>query len=90
MKLQSLCVFILFIVFLSLLKISLTEKMSMSTLFKSNMSGQFWLQKIYRGDDPLLMVKLSEQAMVLKHFRLNDKIIAYSQDGNKFEGRYNY
>ncbi len=80
MKLQSLCVFI---VLLSLFNIVHQNDLSLETLMKATMNGQFYFQKVYRGDDPLLVVKHSQQAMVLKYFTLNDKILAYSENREK-------
>lgn len=80
MKLTSLCVFI---VFLCLFNFAQQNDLSLETLMKASMSGQFWFQKVYRGDDPLLVVKHSQQAMQLKFFTLNDRILAYSESREK-------
>ena len=80
MKLQSLCIFI---VLLSVFHLAHQNDLSLETLMKASMNGQFYFQKVYRGDDPLLVVKHSQQVMVLKYFTLNDKILAYSESQEK-------
>jgi hypothetical protein len=47
------------------------------------MNGNFWFQKIYRGNDPLLVVKYSQQSMTIKFFTINQKVLAYSQSQAK-------
>jgi hypothetical protein len=62
---------------------ALTHEFSLKSLAKSFMNGNFWFQKIYRGDDPLLVVKYSQQSMVIKFFTINQKVLAYSQNQAK-------
>jgi hypothetical protein len=47
------------------------------------MNGNFWFQKIYRGDDPLLVVKYSQQSMNIKFFTINNKVLAYAPNQAK-------
>jgi hypothetical protein len=81
MKLQSLCIFIVFITLFNSVHNSET---------KTILTGYFFIQKIYGGDDPLLIVKNSQQSMNLKFFTLNEKVLAYSasqQKSKEIEGK---
>jgi hypothetical protein len=80
MKLQSLCVFI---VLLCLFNQAQSHEFSLKNLAKSLMNGNFWFQKIYRGDDPLLVIKYSQQSMTIKFFTINSKVLAYSANSAK-------
>ena len=80
MKLQSLCIFI---VLLCAFNQALTHEFSLKNLAKSFMNGSFWFQKIYRGNDPLLVVKYSQQSMNIKFFTINSKVLAYSPNQAK-------
>lgn len=80
MKLQSLCIFI---VLLCVFNQALSHEFSLKNLSKSFMNGNFWFQKVYRGNDPLLVVKYSQQSMTIKFFTINQKVLAFSQSQAK-------
>jgi hypothetical protein len=70
MKLQSLCIFLVVLTLLNCVH---------NTETKDMITGYFYLQKVYGGGDPLLVVKNSQQSMSLKYFLLNSKVLAYSK-----------
>jgi len=76
MKLQSLCIFLVLLTLFDCVHNSNSETTNMIT-------GYFFMQKIYGGDDPLLIVKHSQQSMNLKYFVLNEKVLAYSANQQK-------
>jgi hypothetical protein len=42
---------------------------------KKNVSGKFWAQKLYRGDDPLSIINKSQLNMKLLKISLNEKTL---------------
>ena len=70
MKIQSLCVFLVLLTLFNCVLNSQTKDL---------FTGYFYLQKVYGGGDPLLVVKNSQQSMTLKYFSLNSKVLAYSK-----------
>lgn len=91
MKIQSMCVFLVFLTLFNLFASkSEVEKLEVQ-LEKANVSGYFYLQQIYAGSDPLLLVKFSQKEMTLKYFTLTAKVLAVSPSLEKvktIEGKF--
>jgi len=87
MKIYSLSVFC---VLLCLFNLAIRINANLKKNVKAGFNGYYFLQKIYRGNDPLLIIKNSQQTMTLKYFTLNQNLLAYSTDHKKsktFEGK---
>lgn len=76
MKLQSLSAFIVLLTLLNCVHFTYTQ---------TPITGYFFLQKVYGGNDPLLIIKHSQQTMSLKYFTLNDKVLSYSENQEKIK-----